>query len=79
MRRGEHDHAGGLSPHETTQEALRTLEAGIDAILTSEAFAEYLRNMARFHAYSAGNIALIWTKSSAPTVVRRRRFLLFRV
>jgi N-terminal domain of anti-restriction factor ArdC len=59
MPRGEHDRPGGLPPHEKTQEALKTLEAGIDAILTGESFAEYLCTMARFHSYSAGNIALI--------------------
>jgi len=59
MPRAETDHRGGLSPREKTQEALKQLEAGIDAILGSESFADYLRTMARFHSYSAGNIALI--------------------
>jgi antirestriction protein ArdC len=59
MPRGELDRPGGLSPQEKTQEALKTLEEGIDAILTGESFAEYLCTMARFHSYSAGNIALI--------------------
>lgn len=49
MPRGEHDRRGGLSPHERTEEAPKTLEEGIDAILTGEAFAAYLRTMARFH------------------------------
>src|SRR5947209_15248231 len=68
MPRGEHDRPGGLSPHERTATALKTLEEGIDAILTGEAFADYLRTMARFHAYSAGNIALI--KFQAPFASR---------
>ncbi len=49
--------------HEDARErvaaALQTLEQGIDSILTSESFAHYLRTMARFHSYSASNVALI--------------------
>ena len=75
MPRGEHDRQGGLSPHERTQEALKTLEEGIDAILTGEAFADYLRTVARFHSYSAGNIALIkWQAPFARQVAGYRRW-----
>lgn len=38
---------------------LATLERGVEALLTSDGFAAYLRAMARFPAYSARNVALI--------------------
>ncbi len=41
------------------RDVLATLERGIAAILTSEAFARYLRAMGRFPAYSPNNVALI--------------------
>jgi len=46
---------------ERYREVLATLEHGIAGIVTSDGFARYLRCMARFHAYSPNNIALIWT------------------
>jgi antirestriction protein ArdC len=59
--------------HERQQEdrvkqALQTLEQGIDAILTEESFASYLRTMARLPQYSAGNLALIY--APYPTATR---------
>lgn len=45
--------------HERYHEVLATLESGIAAIVTGEGFARYLHCMARFHAYSPNNIALI--------------------
>jgi N-terminal domain of anti-restriction factor ArdC len=76
MPRGEHDRPSGLSPHERTQEALKTLEDGIDAILTGDSFADYLRTMARFHSYSASNIALIrWQAPEASRVAGYRKWL----
>jgi len=41
------------------QAALSTLEAGIDKILTSDGFADYLRLQSKFHQYSANNTLLI--------------------
>src|SRR5215218_5239024 len=38
---------------------LATLERGVEAMLTSDGFAAYLRAMARFPGYSARNVALI--------------------
>ena len=44
---------------EKLQATMTALEEGIGRILDSEGFAEYLRAMSRFHAYSAHNVALI--------------------
>lgn len=44
------------------QAALQTLERGIDQILTSDGFADFLKTMSRFHEYSANNIMLIMTQ-----------------
>lgn len=41
------------------QAALSTLEAGIDRILTSDGFADFLRLQSKFHTYSANNTLLI--------------------
>ena len=38
---------------------MELLEAGINQILDSESFADYLRAMSRFHSYSANNVMLI--------------------
>ncbi|MDQ2744220.1 MAG: ArdC-like ssDNA-binding domain-containing protein, partial [Chloroflexota bacterium] len=55
--------------------ALQTLEQGIDSILTSDSFADYLRTMARFHSYSASNVALILTqRPDASRVAGYRRW-----
>jgi antirestriction protein ArdC len=60
MPRGEfqphhHEH----QQQDRVKQALQALEQGIDAILTGEGFACYLRTMARLPQYSAGNLALI--------------------
>lgn len=44
---------------ERTAQALATLEAGIDAITSTDAYADYLRTLARFHTYSWGNALMI--------------------
>jgi hypothetical protein len=73
MPRGEYEK--GPSPQERTQDALKTLERGIDAILSSDTFADYLRTMARFHHYSAGNIILIrYQKPEATQVAGYQRW-----
>ncbi len=51
--------AAGERAGERFAAALTTLEAGIAAILDDAGFARYLRTMARFHQYSARNVALI--------------------
>ena len=55
--------------HERYREVLATLEHGIAGIVTSDGFARYLRCMARFHAYSPNNIALILAQSPDATRV----------
>lgn len=50
-------------------EALRQLEAGIDAILESDGYRHYLDAMGRFHRYSYGNILLILAQRPEATVV----------
>src|SRR2546425_218781 len=60
MPRGEHEpHGGERSAGGKVREALETLEHGIDSILTSERFGEYLKTLARFHSYSFSNVLLI--------------------
>lgn len=44
---------------EKMQTILATLEKGVAGILTSEAYARYLRAMSRFHGYSFNNTLLI--------------------
>lgn len=44
---------------DSAAQALATLEAGIDALETSDAFRRYLEVAARFHSYSFGNQLLI--------------------
>ncbi len=44
---------------EKLSEAMSLLQRGIEGIFDSEGFANYLRTMARFHTYSANNVALI--------------------
>ena len=50
-------------------EAMSLLERGIESILDSEGFAEYLRTMARFHTYSFNNVALIQAQRPEATRV----------
>jgi hypothetical protein len=49
------------SREERMREVLDTLERGIETILTSEGYRQYLQTASRFHAYSFGNVILIWT------------------
>ncbi len=48
---------------------LATLESGIAAIVTGDGFARYLQCMARFHAYSPNNVALILAQRPEATRV----------
>ncbi len=50
-------------------EAMALLERGIDGILDSEGFANYLKTMARFHTYSFTNVALIVAQRPEATEV----------
>lgn len=60
MPRGEYrSRYSELPREERLKDALQTLEHGIDSILTSESFADYLQTLARFHSYSFGNVLLI--------------------
>jgi hypothetical protein len=69
MPRGEFQtHHHEPQQEDRVKQALETLERGIDAILTEESFAAYLRTMARFPQYSAGNLALI--HAQCPTGTR---------
>lgn len=51
------------------RQVLETLERGIAAIMDSEGFARYLRCLARFHAYSPNNVALILAQRPEATRV----------
>jgi len=55
--------------HERYREVLTTLESGIAAVVTGDGFARYLACMARFHAYSPNNIALILAQRPEATRV----------
>jgi len=55
--------------HERYRELLVTLESGIAAIVTGDGFARYLHCMARFHAYSPNNVALILAQRPEATRV----------
>jgi antirestriction protein ArdC len=69
MPRGEvHPHHHEPQREDRVKQALHALEQGIDAILTEESFAGYLRTMARLPQYSAGNLALI--HAQCPTATR---------
>ena len=59
----------GEDPRERVTAALTTLEQGIDGILDSDSFADYLATMARFHHYSAGNVLLIRLQKPEATQV----------
>ena len=48
---------------------MQQLEAGVQAIQTSEDFKQYLRTAARFHAYSPNNVVLILAQKSEATRV----------
>ena len=68
MPRRERRSYSGESPQDRVAAAVKVLEQGIDSILSSESFAAYLTTMSRFHNYSFGNIALIYTQ--LPTAAR---------
>ena len=59
----------GEDPRERVNAALSTLEQGIDGILESQSFGDYLATMARFHQYSAGNILLIHLQNAEASQV----------
>lgn len=65
--------SSGCEARERAQErlaaALALLEEGIGAIIDGPSFARYLQAMARFHAYSARNVALIHVQRPAATRV----------
>lgn len=48
---------------------LKTLETGIETILTSEGYQQYLQTMSRFHGYSFNNVALIMAQKPDATMV----------
>ena len=52
-----------------TQTLLAELEAGIQAIQTSEDFKRYLATAAKFHAYSFNNVLLILAQRADATRV----------
>jgi len=54
---------------ERMQQVLQTLERGIETILTSEGYRDYLAAMSRFHGYSFNNVALIMTQRPDSTIV----------
>jgi hypothetical protein len=54
---------------ERMQHVLATLEQGIETILTSDGYREYLAAMSKFHGYSFNNVALILTQKSEATRV----------
>ena len=56
-------------PRERVNAALTTLEQGIDGILDSQSFADYLTTMAKFHHYSFGNVMLIRLQNPEATQV----------
>ncbi len=51
------------------QHVLQTLEQGIETILTSEGYRDYLAAMSRFHGYSFNNVALIMAQRPEATRV----------
>src|SRR3954453_5026039 len=54
---------------ERMQHVLQTLERGIETILTSEGYWQYLATMSRFHGYSFNNVALIMAQRPEATRV----------
>ncbi len=54
---------------ERMSDLLRQLEAGVEAIQTSEDFKRYLRTAATFHAYSPNNVLLILSQRPDATCV----------
>lgn len=54
---------------ENQQRVLETLQAGVECILTSDGYQNYLRTMAKFHQYSWSNSLLIWAQNPEATQV----------
>ena len=54
---------------ESANEAIKQIEAGVLNAFESENYQNYLRTMAKFHKYSAGNQILIWTQKPDATRV----------
>ncbi len=69
----ERQHSGSGAEHTPPDDklaaTLRTLEAGITAIIDEASFARYLDVMSRFHHYSFGNVMLILAQRPAATHV----------
>jgi len=62
-------HTTDGSREERMQEILSTLEQGIETILTSEGYQQYLQSMSRFHGYSFNNVVLIMLQRPEATRV----------
>ncbi len=58
-----------ISREERMQEVLATLEQGIESILTSEGYKQYLHTASRFHGYSFGNVILVMLQKPDATRV----------
>jgi hypothetical protein len=54
---------------ERQKQALSLLEAGIESVLTSDGFANYLRMLSKFHSYSANNVLMIYAQRPDATKV----------
>ncbi|CAN5720936.1 hypothetical protein BH23CHL2_BH23CHL2_19640 [soil metagenome] len=52
---------------ERLQEAFELLEAGVDEIVTSDGFQQYLEMMSRFHRYSYSNVLMIMAQKPDAT------------
>lgn len=61
----------GLAPEgeRKIDQALAQLEAGIQNILESDNYQQYLRTLGKFHNYSLGNLILIWIQKQDATRV----------
>ncbi len=61
----------GLPPEKERKidQALAQLEEGIQGILESDNYREYLRTLGKFHNYSLGNLILIWFQKKDATRV----------
>src|SRR5438105_722822 len=67
--RGRRPFPDAKIPDDRLTGVLQTLERGIEAILTSDGYQEYLQTMARFHGYSFNNVALIMMQKPDSTMV----------
>lgn len=54
---------------ERTREVLQMLQDGIQDLFASGRYDEYLRFLAKFHSYSAGNCLLIWAQRPDASLV----------